>query len=183
MKFLTVMGFWVITSAVIAQETHAPLPPWRVDPGQAIVDLETVRAAMGSGVLAGSKIFEAHPPTRSGASKDAFREALQKEIAADPIPHGFRLVHSTPPPGGRPDGPTSPPPFPVQRSNRVSQLRQIALDLDHLAHDLECLEAYDRADRLRGLAQQLREDARRREGEAPAEPTAQLRPRAPSELR
>jgi len=135
--------------------------------------VETLR---GPGVLAGSKIFEAHPPTRSGASKDAFREALQKEIAAHPIPPRFRLVRATPPPVGRPDGPTSSAHFPVQRSNRVSQLRQIALDLDHLAHDLECLEVYDRADRLRELAQQLREDARR-------QPTAQLRPRAPSELR
>ena len=147
MKFLTAMGFWVITSAVIAQETHAPLPPPRVDPGQTIAEVETLRAAM-RGVLADSKIFEAHPPTRSGAGKDAFREALQKEIAANPIPTGFRLVRATPPPVGRPDGPTSAVHFPVQRSNRVSQLRQIALDLDHLAHDLECLEVYDRADRL-----------------------------------
>ena len=50
--------------------------------------------------------------------------------------------------------------------SRVDQLRDTAWQLDSCAHRLECNDLYRQADSLRGLAAQLREDARKMKQEA-----------------
>jgi hypothetical protein len=54
----------------------------------------------------------------------------------------------------------------------VPALRQASRQLDKLAEALEEQKLYDRADELRGMAQQLREQARGSDSPAPIERSA-----------
>ncbi len=116
--------------------------PERSEAPEALVqELIQLRRELGSDILAGSVLDD-------GQAEEEFAGSLRTVIGLPPA-----------------DGAAVPAPSPADsKQTIVTTVRQESARLDQLAHELECSRAYEQADRLRAIAQRLREAARPLDG-------------------
>jgi hypothetical protein len=163
-------GFRPLTLANESDEDVASPAPWeREDDRRDFRDrLQGMASrpvlAQPHGVPYGVRPNQLNPPAYITPPTPQFHLGVPWNFVGELQPQPVQIPYGYEPVAEGCHMPMSAPSFVVaemQGQKQVDVLRQTAHQLEETAHQLECCEQFERADQVRKLAEQLRQDARR----------------------
>jgi hypothetical protein len=163
-------GFRPLTLANESDEDIASPAPWeREDDRRDFRDrLQGMASrpvlAQPHGVPYGVRPYHFNPPAYIAPPAPQVHLGVPWNLVGELQPRPVQIPYGYEPVAEGCHMPVSAPSFVVaemQGQKQIDILRQTAHQLDETAHQLECCEQFERADQVRQLAEQLRQDARR----------------------